>query len=92
MFQSSNSTEIFPSSPLSVFEPKVIEKLIRSILGWEEGSFCVFKVVHSDGSSTLWLNYPTDMNQTETIMVEASLQGALRTMTLEDIIKKHLQD
>lgn len=92
MLEASNCTEIFPSSPLSVFEPKVIEKLFHSILGWDDGSFCVFKVVHSDGSSTLWLDYPTDMNKTEAIMVMASVQGALRTMTLDDIIKQHLQD
>lgn len=92
MLEASNSTEIFPSSPLAVFELKVIEKLFRSILGWEEGSFCVFKAIHSDGSSTLWLNYPTDMNKTKAVTAIASVQGALRTMTLEDIIKKHLQD
>ena len=77
-------------SAIVVFEISFLNKLFSSFLNWDSRSFTIVKVKFEDGEERLAIDKPTDITDGEVLIAVGRVEGLLRSMTLEEIIKTYI--
>lgn len=84
------SITIYPSSPISIFNCSVIEKLLQNVCDLKPNEFNIIEHRRTNGEITIMLESET-INSGELTLMYLKLETELRTKTFEEITQL-LQD
>lgn len=85
---------VFPLEDFPVFkllDLKVIEFLFKKLAGFEKGSFNVYKHLFSDGSFSLWISYPTDLNDEKMSEILKVMTTVIKLLELDELLNLVLE-
>lgn len=75
---------------LKLFELQFLNQLFSSVMNWDSNSFTVVKIKFSDGDEILGIQAPTDLEEKDILTAVATVEGIVRSMTVEEIIKTYI--
>lgn len=78
------------ASAITAFEISFLNKLFSTFFAWDPRSFTIVKIKYEDGQERLAIDPPTDLNEGDVLVAIGQIEGLLRSQTLEEIIKNHI--